>query len=342
MALTATTFRTLLTMFSADYARKENRSFEDAVSKLGIENWNKGVIDYRMENKTKESQAVETSFLHKGQNTAQGRVIDHTGPVGNSTRIPMTFTQHTRTASVEWTEGQSNDFNYQRVFENQLLGMIKDVTEDARQQTITDLLAARTQVNNGLAAFGTFNATTDFFEITAANLERAFDYMKAMMGNNAYSGTFDLIMDSPMVALWMELYNQGAGNAKNTLYQFNQLNPYKTEGSILGTYSYEGLIMDTESFAVAEWIPQQYQKQEGDSLDNKVGIFNTIDNPLVPGSKLGVHIYRSLEDTSASGGDVEDLVTQMQVTMYRSTVPAPLSEANETPIFGVGILPTLV
>lgn len=341
MALTATTFRTLLTMFGAQFLKQENRTFEDMVSKVGIENWKRGVVDYRMENKTKEGQAVETSFLHKGQNTSQARQIDHTGPLGDSSRIAMAFTQFTRTASVEWTEGQSNDFNYQRVFENQLYGIIKDLTEEARQKTITDLLAGRSQVNVGMAKFGAFNATTDFFEILAADLERAFDYMKAMMGNNAYNGPFDLIMDSPLTSLWMELYNQGVNNAKNTLYQFNQLNPLKTEGAILGTYSYEGLIMDKESFAVTEWLPQQYQKREGDSLDNNIGIFEKIANPLVPGSELGIHIYRKQADTSATGGDVEDIVTEMQVTMYRHTAVAPLSEANASPIFGVGILPTL-
>ena len=56
------------------------------------------------------------------------------------------------------------------------------------------------------------------------------------------------------------------------------------------------------------------------------------------GLQFAVHGYTERGDTSAAQGDTQDEVTEWEISIDLSPQFAPLSTANESPIFAVGQL----
>lgn len=288
--------------------------------------------------RTREDRAIEANILARSKrSTTTSRTHNHTGNRGDSFVLPLTWTTFVDKFSISLKQMDNNIFGFTETLSQQILNASLNLNEAIETFMIDFLFANRTQVNNA-AVGGSFNATNDAFEIAASDKSRFYQFAKAMMRQNNFPGTLDVIA-SPLTYVDGEFNaSQGSGNSTNLGFQFTGLNI--AESTELEDSNYPGgisLIMPAGQFAMLPWIPKQNREGWGD-YNSYVGGFGSLQDPLGTGMTFALHIYADRADTSGSNGNTQDVVLQAEMSIDIAPALSPLSTANETIVYEVAQL----
>lgn len=289
--------------------------------------------------RTKEERPEKAYFANRSKrsNTAS-RTHDHTGSVGDSTEVALSYSVYGDKFSTSLKRSDNNVMSDAQILANELENAFKNVHETIDAAALAFLGTNKTGVN-AATKNGVFDNTNDVFEIATANIARFIQHAKSMLRQNYYTGQADLILD-PVLFLEAEHYlQQGSQNSTNTNYQRSLVDIWEAITFADANYvNGAGYIIPEGTIGMVDWIPSQNRRGVG-SYDSVLGGYGTIVNPI-NGLTMAVHSYTERGDTSASGGDTQDNVQQWEISTDISFNKSPLSVANETSIFELGIIDT--
>lgn len=286
--------------------------------------------------RTSVNRAEKAYFQNRTKRANGGaRAHDHTGAVGDSTEVALSWATYSDTAQTSLKRGRNNVFADAQILANELENMFKNIYESVDTAALTFLGTNKTTVNVA-AKNGVYDATNDVFEIATANIARVIQHGESMLRQNYYKGPATMIFD-PVLYLEAEHYlNQGVGNATNTAYQSRIENIY--EAITLADANYDdgvGYFIPEGTIGVADWIDPVNARGHGD-FESVLGGYGTITDPFT-GLQYQIHGYANRADTSGAGGEVQDVVIEWEISKDYSLNKSPLSVANETTIFEVGV-----
>lgn len=287
--------------------------------------------------RTKEERAEKAYFNNRSKraNTAS-RTFDHAGVVGDSTAVTLAWATYGDKFKTSLKRSDNNVFADAEIMANEMDNAFKNIYESMDAAALAYLGTNKTTVN-AATKNGTFNATFDAFEIATANIARFIQHAKSMAKQNYYGGAAELILD-PILFLEAEHYlQQGGSNATKTDYQ--RLGANLWEAITLSDANYlvgAGYIIPEGTIGMVDWIPSQNRNGQG-NFESVLGGYGSIVDPI-SGLTMALHGYATRADTSAAGGDTQDVVNEWEISTDISFNNAPLSVAGETSIFEIGIV----
>ena len=287
--------------------------------------------------RTSVNRAEKAYFQNRSKRANNGaRTYNHTGSVGDSTEVALSWSTYSDVCQTSLKRSSNNIYNDAQILANELENMFKNIYEAADAAALTYLATNKSTVN-AASKNGTFSAINNAFEIGTANIARFIQYGKSMLRQNYYKGGANLILD-PVLFLEAEHYlQQGAGNSSNTEYQRAMVDLF--EAITLADANYTagaGYFIPEGTIGVVDWIDPKNREGKGD-FESVLGGYSSIVDPFT-GKQFAIHAYSQRADTSSSGGDAQDVVTEWEVSVDLSFNKAPLSVAGETPIFEVGMV----
>ncbi len=287
--------------------------------------------------RVKEERAEKGYFQNRSKRTVlTGRTHDHSGSVGDSSEVEFSWSTYGDKAQTSLKRSDNNLFSDAQLLANEIDNMVKNIYEGMDDAALAYLATNKSGVN-AATKNGSFNGTNDVFEIQAADVNRFIQSGKSMLRQNYYSSAADVILD-PLLYVEAEfLANQGGSNATNFGFQFSGVDIMESVGLTDVNYTDgAGYFIPQGTIGMVDWIPQQNRNGEG-NLESYVGGYSTIVDPI-SGLTFALHAYQDRADTSASGGDTQDVVMEWELSVDISFNHSPLTQANETTIFESGIV----
>lgn len=286
--------------------------------------------------RTKEERPEKGYFFNRSKRTATGaRSFNHTGTVGDSSEVAFTYTTFRDVASTSLKRSDNNLFNDAQLLANELDNMFKNIHEAMDSAALNKLVTSKSLIN-AATKNGKFDTVTGVFEIHPDKISRALQNAKSMIRQNYYSGGVDAILDPVFFAEAEYLASQGTMNATNYGFQLSGLNVSEAVGfNDAGYPAGLGLFIPEGTIGAIDWIPRQNREGKGD-YESVLGGYGSIVDPFT-GLTFAVHGYSQRADTSLAGGDVQDVVTEWEISVDMSFNNSPLSVATESTIFEVGI-----
>lgn len=290
--------------------------------------------------RTAAARAEKGYFFNrtKRSNTT-ARAHNHTGAVGDSTEVAFSWTTYADKFQTSLKRSENNIFNDAQLLANEIENAFKNIYESADTAALAYLGTNKTLVNVATKN-GVFDETTsEAFEIATSNIARFIQHAKSMLRQNYHNGGAELILD-PVLFLEAEHYlNQAGANATNTAYQLAGINLW--EAITLSDANFPkgaGYIIPEGTIGVVDWIPSKNRMGWGD-YESYNGGYGTIVDPRT-GLTMALHGYSQRADTSSAGGEVQDVTTEWEISVDLSFNNAPLTTADETTIFEIGIVDT--
>lgn len=283
----------------------------------------------------KEERSEKGYFFNRSKrSTTSSRTHDHSGSVGDSTEVAFSWDSFVDKAQTSLKRSDNNVFADAELLANELDNMFKNIHESIDAAALAHLATNKSLVNTGTKN-GSYNATNDVFEVASGDADRIFQYGKSMLRQNHYKGAADVILDPILFAQAEYLAGQGVGNATNHGFQMSGMNMFESVDLADENYTNGvGYWIPEGTIGVADWIPSQNRAGEGD-FDSVLGGFGSIVDPYT-GLTFAIHGYSARADTSGSGGDAQDVVTNWELSVDLSFNNSPLTVTDETTIFEVG------
>ena len=289
--------------------------------------------------RTSVSRAEKAYFQNRSKRANGGaRAHDHSGTVGDSTEVALSWTTYSDVAQTSLKRSNNNIFADAELLANEMENMFKNIYEASDDAALAYLATNKTTAN-AATKNGVFDATNDAFEIATADIARFIQHGKSMLRQNHYKGGADLILD-PVLFLEAEHYlQQGSGNSANTAYQRQLVDLFEAISLTDANYAAgAGYFIPEGTIGVVDWIPSQNRIGSGD-FESVLGGYGSVTDPFT-GKQFAIHGYSNRADTSGAGGEVQDVVTEWEISVDLSFNKAPLTAAGETPIFEVGMTTT--
>jgi len=318
-----------------DFQSPELRPQEAPILALGSRNNSILMQDHEML-RTREDRAIQAYILKRNKRTTTGqiRTHDHTGNIGDSIATDLLWSSFTDKFSFSLKLLDKNIFETARMLANQFSQTFMNIREDIEVYLRDFLLSKITQVNRATKN-GTWSATDFVFSISNTPEKGLFfENAKAMMRQNDYTGSYDVITDPIAFVMGRFYAAQGAQNATNTSFQFSGMD-IRESNTLAKTGFNNGLalFMPVNSFGVLDWIPRQNREGSGD-YNTVLGGFGSMRDP-VSGLVFAVHGYAERANTAANNGNTQDVKIQFEVSVDISANIAPLSNTDETVVFAV-------
>lgn len=289
--------------------------------------------------KNSDTRTNSTYILNrKASNSITAKSHNYTPANGDSSTVNLTWAIRGDTFRTSLKMADRNVFDYDEMVANQLMSAVMNTHDAINTYLVAHLNTNKSQVVKSLTPSNvTWHPTNFIAQVAAANKAEFGLYAKSFMKQQHYTGTIDVIADSKMYALYQYYAAQGGANATNTGYQFMGMNFYESIDSLTfesPTYTGGAYFIPEGTVGLLTW----------NSPQNRAGVrsgiyeYSTLPDPLGTGILFDVHSYTAGADTSAEGGETQDVVQYFMVTATISAVVADLSTANETPIYKVGQL----
>lgn len=282
-----------------------------------------------------------------------------TGGQGTSAQISLAFVSLTQNFSTYNVNGLDNVMDFDAIFANAATQAMRQIRTGLREYITNFLYTSRTTYGIPTLTGANFNAATDSFEIAG---NQPYSVMTSIMRQNSYNDSeYDVFMDSQLYQNYLFSNAQGVGNATNLAYQFSPTTVAPGVGQFgniwedinLGTTVEipEGyttgycLMMPRRSFAFVPWMPALYYDPSVNKDVNSMAAFNSYEGGY---GTIGDNKYRNLQymlfgwktqsDTAAANGYAQSQTQQWQIGVNFAMVTAYLSNAGETPIYGMALL----
>lgn len=289
------------------------------------------------EMRTSEKRQVEANYFKRTSSTlsTSGRTHNHTGTHGDSGTMAISWTTYSATFSTSLKQADSSTFNFQEQFNNEIRQKVIDFANGFDEVSSTFLFDNRSGVNTA-AVKGTFNTTDDVYRITQSSYgTESMTITKVVMDINKYQNSrIAIVCDSISYTTFLQQAAQGASNATNTSFQFMGTyfvhDPSLTaKAAALNAIYNKGfwLAVPDDYIGVLDWIP----KQNRQTVETSVNMYGNFRNP-VDGLLYAAHSYETRADGTATNGETQDVVTQMELSIDLSFNHAPSSVTDETPI----------
>lgn len=267
------------------------------------------------------------------------RTHNHVGAAADSTEVDITYDTYTDVAQTTLKRADNNVFADAEILSHELENMIINLHEGIETAMVTWLDTNKNQVSappSGAIKRATFNAANDVYEIAAGDADEYLNITKSIFRQEKYQGGFfDILMDSLLYSTHEFKANQGNGNSTNLSFQFQGFEARESVELADGNYA-NGI-----SFAapvgmtgILDWIPPVNRRGEGDMM-SVLGGYGTVIDPMT-GLEFALHAYTERGDTSGANGNTQDNVTEWELSIDLSPQFAPISTANQTPIFAIG------
>ena len=145
----------------------------------------------------------------------------------------------------------------------------------------------------------------------------------------------DIVSDSLLASTGAFKAQQGQGNATNLGFQFSGLDVAESiEVADANYLNGIAFAWPTGMAGILDWIPKQNRAGKG-NFDSVLGGYSTIVDPMT-GIPFAIHGYTERATTAAANGSGQDEVTEWEISVDLSPQKAPITTANQTPIFAVG------
>lgn len=311
--------------------RKQNPSLM-----LGLKNQVVTIVDHQ-ELRQKDTRPVKAYI--RTTRAASGTVAKsatHTGTKADSKEITLAWIQIVEPFTVHLKQAQSNVVKYAEMLQHELTESAKNIHDRAGTLSLAYLQSNRSQiaapVTNGA---GTWNVPNSALEIDATKANFFFQNAASFMRAQRYRGTLDIIADQVAFRQSQILNAQGAGNSTNLNFQMGGMTIAETTEVIDANYANGTILaMQEGAFAALPWNDPANLKGKG-NYDSWLGGFGTIIDPLGSGVKMDFHAYTERADGSGAGGGVQDEKLEAELSLTIAWVIAPLSVANETPVWEI-------
>lgn len=289
---------------------------------------------------------VDVNFLTNiAPGTATAKAALHTGTIGNSAVINVTYVQVVETFSLPAKLSDGNIYAHQELFNNQYEQACRNLRTRQDNAALAYLYAHRNQlsaavINARTASYGAANwdATNFALPIDNTNQKLFMQYAKSFMGANYYTGPYDMVADMQTGRYFEFEKNQGSSNANNYSFQFGDTDVYQTQQVIDPAYSLGAtLMMPRGTFAGLNWNEALNRRGFGTLVPSTLGMVGTIADPLGSGAEFDLSYYAGRADTSANatGGSTQDFVDQWEITSTIGYVTPPLSLTGDSAIFEI-------
>lgn len=283
-------------------------------------------------------RTTKVKYLDKTtQSTISARSCSPSGVFGDSSEATITWNTIGFTVYTSEKLFENNYYSQAQAFANDLYGGMLNAHEALETAIVAYLEANKTGVNAGSAWMGTFDTVDDIFDVAVADKTRYYNYVQTVMRENKYRGELDAIQNVAAGAIMMEQLAQGAGNSANTNYQYGNINflesNYVTTAS---DYLINSYVFNPYSVALLDWIPALNVRGKISGENEWTTMGDLFGLPIT----WSVFKKAACDTTYSIGGEAQDLVTTWEVTCDFGLVKAPITVADETPIFKFGLKTT--
>jgi hypothetical protein len=349
---------------SEKYNEAELRELDNGVLSVGLKNTDY-IMDAKNVSKVKESvnRPVNTYVkMRKASTNGTGMTAFNTGIGGTSATQVITWVPFTEEFYFNETTGMDNVYDKYELFDNEMSQAQRNIRERVRVWLTNNIYTNRTGYNPGGINNASFNAATNAWEISGAQLQNPWSAMSSVMRQNKYGySKYDIMADSILYPNSFEFQQaQATQNATNLAYQFDKKSVPPQGGGYIGNvwediilgnasevpYVAPGytngaaIVMPSNSFGFIPWMPKLYTDGSG-NFEDYAGGYGIVQDMTNAGLEYMVHGWRTQADTTAASGHgfTQDSVTQWQVGIYLAYVTTYLSNANETPNYFFALKP---
>lgn len=327
--------------FSQRFQEQELRRKQNPALMLALNNLTATIPDHN-QLRTREDRAVNAYlFQRRSASNGTARAARPVGTKGNSLAVGLTWQTVSETFQISMKQGDNNVFSYQEMLMNEMLQVAQNMHDRLGTIFLNYLITNRNQAALSSPQGATWNGTADAYEIAAADDRFFFQKTASIMKQAYYRGQLDVIADSLAFQKAQQLRAQGAQNATNLTFQFDDLNIVNTTEEIASGYEGTALATPAGSFAALPWIPKQNREGRGD-YESYNGGYGVMQDPLgatitgldANGQSVtapltyAVYAYTQASDDQAANGYSQDQVTTFEISLDIAPTLAPLSEAN--------------
>lgn len=337
--------------FASRFSELELRRKQNPALVMALKNLTATIPDH-IQLRTREDRAVNAYlFKRRGSSNGTARAARPSGSKGNSVQVGLTWQTLAETFQISMKQGDNNVFSYQEMLMNEMLQAAQNLHDRLGTLFLNHLISNRNQLNLADPQGASWNGTADAYEVNAADQTFFFQKLASIMKQHYYRGQLDVIADSLAFQKAQQLRAQGAQNATNLTFQFDELNIVNTTENILSGYNGTALAMPAGSFAALPWIPKQNRQGYGD-YESYNGGYGTMIDPLgatidgldengqpvsVP-LTFAVYAYTQAADDQAANGYTQDQVTTFEISIDVAPTLAPVTGANESVVNAFGQL----
>ncbi|MAF43736.1 MAG: hypothetical protein CMI54_06175 [Parcubacteria group bacterium] len=291
--------------------------------------------------KTATNRTINTYFKDRtSRSLGSARAHDHSGAKSDTTVFTPTWATKSDKFNISLKQGNNNIFSREEMLahevQNAMINMVNEMDADAE----THIFSNRSGVNVATQQ-GSFDATDDTFEITESSEgDRAMQITQTVMDTNGHSGPITIFADSIAYDKFEKQRFQGAGNSDNLSFQFGNAKIVHSLGlgskfaGLVSAYSKGSWIAVVDgTIAALPWIPVQ----------NRIGVvtsenvYGSIKNPI-DGLTYATHSYDTRSDQSAVGGQLQDVLTEMEISVDVALDNAPLNTATESTLLAFALV----
>jgi len=330
--------------FAKNFQDPELRRKQNPAFALALKNMTATFPDH-MALRTREDRAVN-AYIFKNRQPGNGtaRAARPSGTKGDSMQVGLTWQTVSETFNISMKQGDANVFSYQEMLANELMQAVLNIHSRLGTIFLNYMYAHRNQLQLANPQGASADGVNFDYAIAGADNLYFFQKLRSIMDQHYYRGQLDVIADSLSYMQAQKLRAQGAQNATNLTFQFDNMDIYNTtetidSNSTLGT----ALAMPAGTFASLPWIPVQNRTGRGDyesynggygTLDDALGLTvkeldaqgKVVDVPL----RYAVYAYTQASDDQANNGYYQDQVTTFEISLDVAPTLAPLSGANES------------
>lgn len=257
--------------------------------------------------------------------------------LGDSGTADVTWATRGFTVMTSAKQFDNNYISQARAFANDLYNGMLNAHEDLEALAVAYLEANKTGVNNGSAIFGTWDGSNDIFNIAVENKTRYYNYLKTIMRENKYRDELNIIQNVAASSIMWEQMAQGISNDTNEAYQYRGLNFVESDTiTTASDYLITSYVVPDHAISLLDWIPPLNVRGA------KEGAYEWTTMGDLFGMPITWSVFKTTEcaSTVSTGGDTQDLVTKYEVTADFGFVKAPITVADETPIYKFGLKTT--
>lgn len=335
--------------FISNFTDPEIRRKQNPALSLALKNLS-ATIPGHQELRKREDRSVNAYLFNKispGSGTA--RAARPTGAKGNSTQVGLTWQSIVETFTISMKQGDTNVYSYQEMLQNQLMQAALNIHSRLGTIFLNFLYTNRNQLLTipyvGGSVVGVTPDAVNFdYGVAGADSQYFFQKVRNVMDQLNHRGQLDIISDPLSFTSAQRLRAQGAQNATNLTFQFDNENILMST-ELFDTTNVLGaaLAMPAGTFAALPWIPKQNRTGYGD-YESYNGGYGTLVDPLGMTIKeldangvavdvpltYAVYAFTQAADDQANNGYFQDQVTVFEISIDVAPTLAPLTGANET------------
>jgi hypothetical protein len=284
---------------------------------------------------TSDSRTVDTyCFALRSITAGSARAHDHTlAAFGDTQKVTLSFSIVSGNYGVSLKMGGRNIMDQANMLAHDLRSALISIDNSIEAAIASYVSTNKTQHNSAsgsYARFGEWDGTGYRWIIPASQENWVFQYIQEVMSINDYDVALDIITDNVGSAIAAQKAAQGAGNATNMGWQFDNMNIVKSRRVADSEYQATFYVMPAGTVGLLNRIPKE--NREGRSLKNYD--YSNMNDELGSGLVNAVHYYETGSTTAATGGETQDVTFEYENSTDYAMLKAPLSAgATYTPIF---------